>query len=68
MTNIVTYTVGVHGNKESAYEAARIAGFTDAELSRDGRFDELKYVGYEVLIDVTVDRDTGKVTEKVRTA
>lgn len=58
---VVKYRVYAHSNKESVYEAALDAGFTPDELSE--KFADLTYVGYEISIDVTVDRETGKITE-----
>jgi hypothetical protein len=47
----------VHGSKESAYEAAVRAGFTDEEIEEH----ELMFAGYEIKIKVTpIDGGTFK--------
>lgn len=58
---VVTYTIYLYSSKDSAWEAAREAGFSDEEIRRF----ELMYVGYEVPLKITVDRRTGKYTEEV---
>lgn len=55
-----SFTIYVHGSKESAYEAALRAGFTEEEIEKH----ELVYAGYEIEIKVT-PVEGGTFTEEV---